>query len=487
MSDLLTKEKKEHTTIDEKNPLHCVSYLQTWENYHRMNKELYNHKIWKLDASKFAILMIVGTAFMAANKLQLLGWITYCAAILLLVGIPLIWRHNLRVQFQSANVESDKEWNYLFYKDSFKLESRNTAAERKYSDLYQIVEGTEYIYLLPEMNRVLPVPRDNGERDKFLLSQGKQREKDRISPVLCCFYVLSGIFTAFFGITEERLPNQWLLQTWVYVICAAMPLVWMITIVLAGVSWNRYSISSVRNTGGRIVLRVLSVLLCCLIILGLGLWDFLFILGRYPMKQNDNGTYTEHVDDSYTPFEYYLYQSEGSFFLRYLRPMTDSRDTDPTISESEWYHRIDSDNSMDTGSNTTEPAENSGAFDTASQGSESEHNRNVALKIFDEYFAAKGSIFKESYTAKGGMYFVLNESDSDISYLQYDRDSQNGKCGLYVLFKASKSLDGSWSPNDAQMQNTYAYEYSTGAIVESGKTDWSDTGSKEYQKLTGEP
>ena len=37
------------------------------------------------------------------------------------------------------------------------------------------------------------------------------------------------------------------------------------------------------------------------------------------------------------------------------------------------------------------------------------------------------------------------------------------------------------------MQNTYAYEYSTGAIVESGKTDWSDAGSEEYQNLTGEP
>ena len=108
-------------------------------------------------------------------------------------------------------------------------------------------------------------------------------------------------------------------------------------------------------------------------------------------------------------------------------------------------------------------------------------------QIFDQYFAAEGSTFQEGYTAKGDTYFVLNENDSDITYLQYDRDSQNGNCGLYVLFKASKSSDGSWSPSDAQMQNTYAYEYSTGAIVESGKTDWSDAGSEEYQNLTGEP
>ena len=85
------------------------------------------------------------------------------------------------------------------------------------------------------------------------------------------------------------------------------------------------------------------------------------------------------------------------------------------------------------------------------------------------------------------MYFVLHESAADITYLEYDRDSRNGNCGLYVLLKAAKSSDGSWSQSEAQMQNTYAYEYSTGAIVESGKVDWSDSGNEEYRKLTGEP
>ncbi|RIY18224.1 hypothetical protein CJI57_00210, partial [Bifidobacteriaceae bacterium WP012] len=40
-----------------------------------------------------------------------------------------------------------------------------------------------------------------------------------------------------------RLPNQWLLQTWAYVICAAMPVVWIITIALVCVFYNLYLIS----------------------------------------------------------------------------------------------------------------------------------------------------------------------------------------------------------------------------------------------------
>ena len=418
-SSMKEKEKQEHTPTDEKNPLYCESHEQICENLHSANKGSSKYKVLQLSAEIFSILMIIGTVFMASNKLQLFGWITYCFAILLLVVVSLIWvicviwQRNLHSRFRSANVE----------------------------------------------------------RNKSFLSYGKQWGKGRISLILCCFFVLSGILTAFFEITALHLPNRWLLQTWVYVICAAMPVVWMITISLECVFYNLYLISRVRKIGIRIVLRCLHVLLCVLIILGLGFFDVLFIVDRYSVKQNDNGTYTEHVDDMYAPFEYYLYKSEGPFFLKYLRPMKDSTDTDPKISESEWYSRIDRNNRKDTRLKVEETEKNSVLHDAAARDLESKKERNAALKIFDKYFAAQGFTFKENYTAKGDMYFVLNESLSDITYLQYNRDSQDGKCGFYILFKASKSSDGSWSPSDAHMQNTYTYEYSTGLITKS-EAEW---------------
>lgn len=418
-SSMKEKEKQEHTPTDEKNPLYCESHEQICENLHSANKGSSKYKVLQLSAEIFSILMIIGTVFMASNKLQLFGWITYCFAILLLVVVSLIWvicviwQRNIHSRFRSENIEHNKSF----------------------------------------------------------LSYGKQRGKGILSLVLCCFFVLSGILTAFFEITAVHLPNQWLLQTWAYVICAAMPVVWMITIALECVFYNLYLISLVRKIGIRIVLRYLSVLLCVLIILGLGFFDVLFIVGRYSVKQNDNGTYTEHVDDMYAPFEYYLYKSEGPFFLKYLRPMKDSSDTDPKISESEWYSRIDRNNRKDTRLKVEETEKNSDLHDAAARDLESKKERNAALKIFDKYFAAQGFTFKENYTAKGDMYFVLNESLSDITYLQYNRDSQDGKCGFYILFKASKSSDGSWSPSDAHMQNTYTYEYSTGLITKS-EAEW---------------
>lgn len=486
MPDSCTNETYKQIPMSEANPRYCISYTHTWENYYGMNRELYKHKMLQMVAASFVLLMIVGTVCMTADTLQLLGRSVYCAAILLLGGLPLIWRYILRFQFRRQQVNGNEEWNYVFYNDSFTVHTKNTIVTRKYSDLYCIVESADYIYLLLKMNHALPVPRDKAQCDAFLLNLNKQRIKDRISPVLCWLYVLSGILIAFYGMTAACLPHQWLLQTWVYVICAAIPCIWMITIVLTGVSWNRSRISCVRKIGVRIVLRVLLFMLCSLLILGLGLFDTVFIFDRYPITQNDNGTYTEHVDDKYAPFEYYLYQSQAPFFLKYLRPMTDPSDTDPTISESEWFFRMTSNTSTDTTSTTEYLAETSSVSDTSVQDAEEEKRRTGALKIFDMYFAPQGSTFKEHYTAKGDRYFVLHESDSDIAYLQYDRDSKNGNCGLYVVFKAIKSLDGRWSPYDAQMQNIYAYEYNTGVIAKSDKASWSDAGSEEYRTLTGE-
>lgn len=75
MVESLTKEKQNKDRIppDGEKPLYCASYGQTWENYRRMNEELYRQKVRQLAASLFAILTVVGTAFMLAEKLRLFG------------------------------------------------------------------------------------------------------------------------------------------------------------------------------------------------------------------------------------------------------------------------------------------------------------------------------------------------------------------------------------------------------------------------------
>ena len=211
--------------------------------------------------------------------------------------------------------------------------------------------------------------------------------------------------------------------------------------------------------------------------------------------------------------------------------MADPQDTDPSVSLDEWktLHDTDSGDALSaaagnggasvsvgadgqSGSGSNEngagslagqgsASSGSGNQDSISNGSEDqssasngsdEVNQDMAKitdgyqKLYDTYFSADGDSFTESYDAKGDTYYVLKEDSSSILYLKYDRDSSDGTCGLYVLLRADKGSDGSWSNQDAQIVDMYAYQYSTGATADSGKKDWSDTGSKEYQELTGE-
>ena len=56
--------------------------------------------------------------------------------------------------------------------------------------------------------------------------------------------------------------------------------------------------------------------------------------------------------------------------------------------------------------------------------------------------------------------------------MQYDRDSANGSCALYVYERCPKDANGGWSRQEAQILNIYAYHYWDGATAASGKTGW---------------
>ena len=106
--------------------------------------------------------------------------------------------------------------------------------------------------------------------------------------------------------------------------------------------------------------------------------------------------------------------------------------------------------------------------------------------IYDTCFQEEGYSFTEDYDAKGNSRAILKEDETSVEYLVYDRESQNGLCGLYVYYRAPRAADGSWSPMDAEILDIYAYVYAGDSVISSGKTGWSDAGSEEYRDATGE-
>ena len=81
---------------------------------------------------------------------------------------------------------------------------------------------------------------------------------------------------------------------------------------------------------------------------------------------------------------------------------------------------------------------------------------------------------------------IISQTEAEVTYLSWWKVSENDACELYVLYRAAIDADGTWSEQEAEIVDIYAYVVRTGEVVSSGKTGWEDVGSEEYQAVTGE-
>ncbi len=135
----------------------------------------------------------------------------------------------------------------------------------------------------------------------------------------------------------------------------------------------------------------------------------------------------------------------------------------------------------------------------ASEAEQSEENNSGengitkdARLIYEEILipAGIGGDFSVDYGAKGQEYYPLGEDGSYAYTLVYGRDSENGECGLYVLYRSPYDEESgsyySYMDSMAQIMDIYAVVKDTKEIIPSGRKAWSDTGNSAYREATGE-
>ena len=105
--------------------------------------------------------------------------------------------------------------------------------------------------------------------------------------------------------------------------------------------------------------------------------------------------------------------------------------------------------------------------------------------IFEKYSDATVGKFEVYYGAsESESRCILSEDDNSVEYIVYDGKSENGKCGLYVRYRTEKGRDGTYDYGSAEIKDIYAYVFSSGEVISSGKTNWEDTGTNEFERAT---
>lgn len=149
-----------------------------------------------------------------------------------------------------------------------------------------------------------------------------------------------------------------------------------------------------------------------------------------------------------------------------------------------------------TGGNTSETAvgtkENTDGEEAETGQEEESVYAQEARRIYEEILlpAGMGEKFSIDYNARGEEYYSLGEDGTYQYTLLYDKDSKNGACRLYVLYRCPYDSENNcyyhYTDSMAQIADIYAINKETGEIIASGRTAWDDLGSAEYREATGE-
>ncbi len=469
-------------------PLFCAHETYTWELVQTMDREVLGPARLRL-AFIFAACLILAADWLLADQSSPAGYIVLALAFIAPLALRHLFRQALRISFESSRTIKDRTTNITFYGECFEAKRENFCATYRYDELSRVVEGADHFYLMVAPGQGFAVPKGTKEQASFLRRfASESHQPERLTRATAAIFGVGLACLTVWCIIGHEMPHRDIMRSWVSDIGMASLIFLAASGVLGLILLDRGRIAAIQKRGARIACRIASVLADFILLAGLLLSLLIFDPGA--ITDNGNGTYTY----AYAPFleetTRTLYADDGPFYLRYLRPMEGPDDMDPSIDAGAWWTRHSGDVAADTGDAASSQEEEQSSANEDASASPSSQDDEVAQQ--EAGYAAICQAYSLSaeptiaYSADGSSYAIVSDTDDAIRCLVYDRDSANGRCGLYVLYEAKKAGDGSYSLMDATFLDSYAYEYGTGATAESGKESWSDVGSESYRELTGE-
>lgn len=372
----------------------------------------------------------------------------------------------------SINKEEQKmssERKYLFSKDGVEIVSEIGITHNYWSSFVSKGEIENYIYLIRKDNKVLLINKSVlSENELMMLGSFIQEiETEPIEPgnkmsfimkILVAATMITAIVSLIYmgikigyPLSDGEIFRLWFIRT--------VPIILLLILQCLNVIWTCVLSGIIKmNKKKSLLKRILLWVVGIIVVLAMALGIFVNMLNDDSEHYNSNGTVIVKTPVWLDEPSYRLYKEKNILVLQFLRSADGIEDIDASITQQEYM------------------AKKYG--DLEKELEHQDENKKVKkieegyLKIYETYIKDTDEEYRKDYNAKGYSYIVTYEDETQIRYLMYDRDNQEGTKAQYVYYKNIKNTDGSWSMMDAEILDMYQYDYESKEVKDLQKTSW---------------
>ncbi len=349
---------------DEQPLLFTSETIVTGDAVRTMNREVGKKTAVRSGIVIMTVLLLMSDAVLAAGN-GIAGYILMALAVPPAL-LPWFWIAHRNGNACEKSGFIGQVQHFTFHQDCFEEHSAQSEYKIRYGELNRVVEGKYAFYFSISVGETFIIDKENSELNAFL-RQHVMRRQNAASKGLFMLLMVSTALTTVFANIEYNKPDDaiagmgdfddaYVIRSWVNALYCLVALLWLVVVVCGVISMIRKNKKSNRKLAERIILNGVACIIAMVLVLAIGGTTFVYFLNVPDQFRNDNGTYTVKVPSG-SGAKDLLYTSAGPFYLRYLRPMTDSEDTDPNISEEEWeavrraesqtmHNHVESDNSF---------------------------------------------------------------------------------------------------------------------------------------------
>lgn len=452
-----------HLNIDEeaKNILMYLSSLKTI----KINRVIKGTTL----VSAFYIFSLAFTLYLFHMSFAWIGFVLSIGFAAFGLSVEKFQKTFIKASINKEEQKMSSERKYLFSKDGVEIVSEIGITHNYWSSFVSKGEIENYIYLIRKDNKVLLINKSVlSENELMMLGSFIQEiETEPIEPgnkmsfimkILVAATMITAIVSLIYmgikigyPLSDGEIFRLWFIRT--------VPIILLLILQCLNVIWTCVLSGIIKmNKKKSLLKRILLWVVGIIVVLAMALGIFVNMLNDDSEHYNSNGTVIVKTPVWLDEPSYRLYKEKNILVLQFLRSADGIEDIDASITQQEYM------------------AKKYG--DLEKELEHQDENKKVKkieegyLKIYETYIKDTDEEYRKDYSAKGYSYIVTYEDETQIRYLMYDRDNQEGTKAQYVYYKNIKNTDGSWSMMDAEILDMYQYDYESKEVKDLQKTSW---------------